>query len=284
MKYTKIIISTVIATTLANANTDISITAGVKDYTNSKTKTDGTTYNVGVGHNYNSSKVSFNYSKDSVDRVQPNTTSATTPLDVKKYNLNYKYTLDKALSLKASYIKILDNLAPTDQGKVYGLGANYKLNKGFVAGVSAYKSDYKQFNVNQYDLYVSKGFKIADRKVKLSAVMKSINIDGDKYSTYTSKDKSYFTTAIKLNAMCKNNFVLGLGMFTGDRMFAVLNDGEKVQHHAMEFNKTYMASFGKKFKNFDIIAKYANSKGDELPENRKDVTTKVTSLMFKYRF
>jgi len=64
----------------------------------------------------------------------------------------------------------------------------------------------------------------------------------------------------------------------------VLKDGTKVQHHAMEQDKTYMISFGKKFKNFDLIASYSYQNGKELPEKQDDVDTKVTSLMLKYKF
>ena len=76
----------------------------------------------------------------------------------------------------------------------------------------------------------------------------------------------------------------GVATFFGKRAFTVLKNGTKVQHQAMEQDKTYMVSVGKKFKDFDLIAKYSFQNGTELPENQDDVDTKVTSLMLKYKF
>jgi hypothetical protein len=45
-----------------------------------------------------------------------------------------------------------------------------------------------------------------------------------------------------------------------------------------------MLTLGKKFQNFDIMANYTYQNGDELPENKKDVDQKITSLILKYRF
>jgi len=279
----KILFSSILCTSILSANSDIYLDAGKKDYTNSKTKIDGTTYTVGATHSFDNSTVQLNYSKDSVDRENPVTHQSIDTLNVKKYNGNYKYDLNQQFSLKANYIKILDNLAPTDQGKIYGIGGTYNINKGLGVALDLYKSDYEQFDVNQYDLSIFKGFKIGEAKLKATLIAKTIKIDGDKYANYTFQDKDYFTTGVKLNTNY-NGFVAGVGAFFGKRVFTVMNDGTRVQHHAMEQDKTYMLSFGKKFKNFDIIAKYSYQNGKELPENQDDVDTKVTSLMLKYKF
>jgi hypothetical protein len=152
-------------------------------------------------------------------------------------------------------------------------------------GVTAdlYKSDYKTFDVNQYDLGVFKGFKIGEIQGKASLMLKSIQIDGNKYGTYTFKDKEYQTTSLNLQGSYRG-FFGGIGAFFGKRMFAVLDDGNSVQHHAMEQDKTYMATIGKKIENFDIALHYSFQNGKELPEGRDDVDTKVTSLMLKYKF
>ena len=242
-----------------------------------------TTYTVGTTHNYENSTIQLNYQQDSVDRENILTHRPIDTLHVRKYNLNYKYNFNELFTLKTSYIKILDNLAPTDQGKVYGVGGIYNIGKGLGLALDYYKSDYEQFDVNQYDLSVFKGFKIGETKLKATVIAKSIKIDGEKYATYNFQDKDYFTTGVKLG-MNYQGYVTGIGAFFGKRLFAVMDDGNKVQHHAMEQDKTYMVSFGKRFKNFDIIAKYSYQNGKELPERQDDVDTKVTSLMLKYKF
>lgn len=279
----KIVFCSLICTSILTANSNVYVNAGKKEYKNSKTKIDGTTYTVGTTHNYENSTIQLNFSQDSVERKNPVTKQAIDTLHVKKYNANYKYNFNEQLSLKTSYIKILDNLAPTDQGKIYGVGGIYNINKGLGVALDYYKSDYEKFDVNQYDLSVFKGFRIGETKLKATVIAKAIDIDGDKYGNYTFQDKNYFTTGVKLG-MNYQGYVAGIGAFFGKRMFTVMDGGNKVQHHAMEQDKTYMLSFGKKFKNFDIIAKYSYQNGKELPENQDDVDTKVTSLMLKYKF
>ena len=45
-----------------------------------------------------------------------------------------------------------------------------------------------------------------------------------------------------------------------------------------------MLNFGKKFKDFEIMAKYSYQNGKELPENRDDVDTQIISLSLSYKF
>jgi len=279
----KVIGSTLLLAVVLSANGDVYLHSGVKNYSNSKTKVDGIINIVGFDYKHNQSSININYAKDEVKREHPLTKKSIEQLNVKKYNFNYKYKIDDALSLKASYIKIIDNLAPTDQGKVYGIGTKYRFMKGFGGSLDIYQSDYKTFDVNQYDLSLFKAFKIGDVKSKVTLIAKKIEIDGDKYGSYTFKDKDYFTTGIKINSMY-NGYVGGIATFFGKRVFSVLDNGKKVQHHAMEQDKTYMLSLGKKFKNFDVIASYSFQNGKELPEKQNDVDTKVTSLLLKYKF
>ena len=279
----KTILSTMLLTLALNANSDIYLNTGIKDYSNSKTKVNGKTNNVGINFKYQNSYVNLNYMKDEVNKEHPVTKKSMEQLNVKKYNINYKYKVSDKLSLKANYIKIIDNLAPTSQGKIYGLGVKYNYFKGLGTSFDVYRSDYNNFNVNQYDLSIYKGFKIGEIKSKVTLIAKKIEIDGNKYGNYIFKDKDYLTTGIKLNGSY-NGYVGGIGAFFGKRIFSVLKDGTKVQHHAMEQDKTYMISFGKKFKNFDLIASYSYQNGKELPEKQDDVDTKVTSLMLKYKF
>lgn len=262
------------------ANPQISYQYGQKEYEKSRFKTDGVEQTFGLSYKYQSGQISGSFLKDEVNlKAHP----ISSKLEVEKLNLNIRQNFNENLSAKISYIGIQDNLAPTDNGKIYGFGGTYTINKGFGIILDGYKSDYKAFDVNQYDVGMYKGFKIAEVQAKVTLGAKIINIDGDKYSNYTFKDKEYQTSFVNLNGNL-NGFFGGVGVMFGKRMFAVLDDGNKVQHHAMEQDKTYMFNFGKSFKSFDVALQYNYQNGKELPENKDDVDTKVTSLMLKYKF
>jgi len=272
------------------ASSDISMTSGKKEYQNSMTKVDGATFNLNLSHKYENGKISLGYLKDDVTRRHSISNVDLEDLDVKKYNGLYQHSITKAVNIKVSYIGIVDNLAPTNDGKIYGIGAGYKFGKGFGAKLDYYRSDYEPFNVNQYDAELYKGFKSESLKARVAIGTKMIRIDGDTYNPndsvpkqYDFYKKSYNPVFVKLG-LNYQGYVAGVGAFFGKRMFTVMDDGAKVQHHAMEQDKTYMASLGKKFKNFDIVAKYSYQNGNELPEKRDNVDTKVVSLNLKYKF
>lgn len=268
---------------LFSQETKLSYEYGLKEYTNSFSKVDGNVQTLSISQKLNNHFIVIGYQVDNVNRTHYQTKVDLANLDVEKYSAKYINQINEFFALKASYIKIIDNLAPTDQGKIYGLGGNYIINKGLNTALNVYKSDYKTFNVNEYDLSVSKRYKLDKLKLKATVIMKKIKIDGDNYGTYSFVNKDYFTSGLKVSGNY-NNYITGIGAFFGKRIFTVLDDGIKVQHHAMKQDKTYMLSFGKKFKDFDIIAKYSYQNGKELPENKSDVDTKVTMLTVKYRF
>lgn len=286
----KILIAALVGTSLLYGNSEVSITSGKKDYKNSKTSVDGKILNLNLSHKYDNGKITLGYSKDDVKRTNSVNGADLPDLHVKKYNVKYQHNITPKLDLKASYIKISDNLAPTDQGKIYGIGAGYKLQKGLGVNVDYYRSDYNPFNVNQYDLSIYKAFKSGDLKGKVTLGNKMIKISGDTYNPnaplaqqYNFYDKSYNTQFVKLG-LNYQGYVAGAGVFFGKNLFTVLDGGAKVQHHAREIEKAYMLSLGKKFKNFDIIAKYSLKKSNELPEKRDDVDVEVIALSLSYKF
>jgi hypothetical protein len=214
----KIVLSSVIVSSFLFASTEVSLKSSLKDYDNSMTKVDGKENTLGLAQTYSSGKISLNLQKDEVNREHSISKISLTKLEVEKYNLNYRHFLNELTQIKGSYIKIIDNLAPTDQGKVYGFGGTYNTQKGLGVTADLYKSDYKTFDVNQYDLGVFKGFKIGEIQGKASLMLKSIQIDGNKYGTYTFKDKEYQTTSLNLQGSYRG-FFGGIGAFFGKRMF-----------------------------------------------------------------
>lgn len=274
----KIVVLSFIASSVLFAQSDLKLSYVVTDYDNSKTKIDGTGYEVGLSHDFGVGVLGFGYEDSAVDRIGTNPT-----LEVQKVNLNYSHKLSKELGAKVSYLKIDDNIAPTDDGKVYGFGVGYAIAEGFALTTDLYKSDYKQFNVSQVDITLAKNFMMGDIKSKAIVGVKKIDIDGDKYNAYTFKDKDYTTSLVALSTNY-NGYTANIGTMFGKRLFAVLENGAKVQHHAVEQDKTYFVGFGKKIGNFDVMAKYSYQNGIELPENRKDVDTKTSSVTLTYKF
>lgn len=280
----KIVLGSFIFSGLLFANDGtISYEYGIKNYNNSMTKVDGKVQNIDLGYKVNQHLFNLGYQGDNVDRQHDISKINLPSLDVEKYNAKYRYIFSEKLNFKVSYIKIIDNLSPTDQGKVFGIGGNYTLFSGLDTAIDIYKSQYEDFDVNQYDVTISKAFKINDLKLKATIIAKKIDIDGQKYGSYSFKDKDYFTTGFKIGANY-NGYFTGIGTFVGKRIFTVFNDGINVQHHAMQQDEMYMLSFGKKFKNFQVMTKYSYQNGKELPENRDNVDTQIISLSLSYKF
>ncbi|MCI0501068.1 MAG: hypothetical protein L0Y61_04910, partial [Epsilonproteobacteria bacterium] len=216
----KIILSLVVVGSLYG-NSEFSYQYGAKEYDNSKYKTDGVEQTFGLSYSYGDGKISGNFSKDEVNlKAHPKSSK----LEVEKSNLNLRHNLLENLSGKVSYIGISDNLSPTDDGKIYGFGAIYSINKGFGIILDGYKSDYKPFDVNQYDVGIFKGFKIGELQSKLTLGTKIIKINGDIYNPndpavkqYTFKDKDYTTSFVNINGNY-NGFFGGVGAMFGKRM------------------------------------------------------------------
>ena len=265
------------------ANSEISTNYTYKDYENSKTKTQGKTLDYRFLHNFENSQITVNYEDSLTKREKEITKAKLTSLEVEKLSMKYLYNIRNDLSFKTSFMNIEDNLAPTDNGKIYGLGLIKSIDNFNDIKVDTYLSNYADFNVNQYDLTFVKKFKFNDINFMGQTGVKYIDINGSKYGNYSLKDNYYTSYFFNLNANY-NSFIFGLGFMNGDRLFAVQEDGLKVEHHGLEQSKNYMVSLGKKFKDIDIISKYIYSNSDELPENRNDVKSQFVSLGLTYKF
>ncbi len=279
----KILLTSAFLTSYLLANSEISTNYTYKDYENSKTKTQGKTLDYRFLHNFENSQIVINYEDSLTKRENEITKAKMTSLEVEKLSTKYLYNAREDLSFKTSFLNIEDNLAPTDNGKIYGLGFIKSINNSNEIKLDTYLSDYDDFNVNQYDLTFVKKFKFNDINFMGQTGIKYIDINGSKYGNYILKDNYYTSYFFNLNANY-NGFIFGLGFINGDRLFAVQEDGLKVEHHALEQNKTYMVSLGKKFKNIDLISRYIYTNSNELPENRNDVKSQFVSLGLNYKF
>ncbi len=247
------------------------------NFDNSMTKDQGKVYGIALDHKTDTALYQIAYEKTHTDTFQP---PQQEDLDVNKYYLKYTHILEGKQAFSVSYATIDDNLMKeTDGGHIYGLGYKYA-----AFSLTQYISDYTNFNVYQTDIKYK--FKKEFGEIHTSATLlgKYIYLQ-DKESNAFSKNakQDYFTPGVKLHAHY-HDYHLGLGAFFGKRVFAVMHDGFKVQHHAMEFNETYMFGFGKHFDEMDLNLKYVYQKATELPINNDNVKVQNIGLVLRYRF
>lgn len=108
--------------------------------------------------------------------------------------------------------------------------------------------------------------------------------DGNVTSDFTKNaDSKYFTTAIQAHAHYKT-YHLGATAYFGKRAFAIMQDGFKIQHHAMEFDRTYAIGAGKTIGNFVVRAQYIYQRATELPMQNENVKVSTFRLITNYKF
>lgn len=254
-----------------------------KTFSNSVQKTDGYVIGVGADIHHGSSEYKFTYEHIYTNTIQP---PMSDDLKVDKIFFRYAYSFLDDFELNLNYINILsDNIALTDGGKIYAVGIGYKFSKKLSANFTQYYSDYKDFNVYQSDLKLDFKMKIKKVKVKFSSYSKYINIDDKNQNGFTKNaQKDYITTGLKFH-MHYNTYHFGGGAYFGKRAFGVMNDGFKIQHHALEFDRTYAIGAGKNISDFVLRLQYINQRAIEMPvANNKKITISVLRAILNYKF
>ena len=253
-----------------------------KTFSNSSQKLDGISYGVGADIHYGNSMYKATYERSQTKTKQP---PLKKDLHIDKLFLKYGYQFNKEFIINFNYLNVSnDNIVITDEGKAYGVGLTYNINKNISTNFTQFYSNYEDFNVHQSDLRVDFKIKISDIKMKLSSITKYINIDEKNKTSFTKNAKnSYTTTGIKLHAHY-NSYHFGTGIYFGKRVFAIMNDGFKIQHHAMEFDRTYAVGAGKSIGDFVLRCQYIYQRATELPIQNKGVEVKVLRLIVNYKF
>jgi len=253
-----------------------------KTYSNSAQKEDGVVYGIAGDIHTKNSEYKFAYEHAHTHTKQP---PLPKDLKVDKLFLRYAYTLDDKFTMNLNFINVIDdNLAETDNGKAYGAGLSYKINKKLLANFTQYYTDYENFNVFQSDINLEYRFKIDSVKFKVKSITKYIDIDKQTPSRFTRyTDDDYLTTGAILHAHYKT-YHFGAGAYYGKRIFAIMSDGFKIQHHAVEIDRTYVAGLGKTISDFTFRAQYIYQRGAELPAHRENVKIKNIRLIINYKF
>lgn len=260
--------------------------AEAKNYTDSAQKEDGTAYGLGADIHYGNAEYKLIYEDSSANTVQP---PMKEDLENQKVFFRYAYKFDKRFKINLNFAAVLkDNIAPTDGGSIGGGGFTYTVDKKLAFNITGYFSEYADFDVIQTDIRIDYKTKLDKVKVKFSSVSKYITVALDDESTalpnYAQNANSkYKTTAIEVHAHY-NTYHLGGAIYFGKRAFAIMEDGFKVQHHAMEFDRTYAIGAGKTFGPFVVRAQYIYQRATELPMSNEDVVVSTARLITNYKF
>lgn len=286
LKYITLLTLTTYLLATETIHSSISTYAESKNYTGSKQKEDGSVYGIGADLHYGNAEYKLTYEKGGANTIQP---PMTKDLENQKIFFRYSYKFDRRFEINLNYASVLkDNIAPTDGGVIGGGGFTYNANKKLTFNLTGYFTDYDDFDVIQTDLRIDYKTRFDKVKVKFTSITKHINVTLDDESTVSpnyaqNADENYITTAIKAHAHY-NSYHLGGAVYFGKRVFAVMNDGFKVQHHAMEFDRTYAIGAGKTFGPLVLRVQYIYQRATELPMSNEGVEVSIGRLIANYKF
>ncbi len=253
-----------------------------KDFKNSVQKEDGVVYGIGADIHYDNSAYKFTYEYGDTNTKQP---PLKEDLRTDKLFLKYSYDFQNNFELNVNYINILnDNIAITDGGQAYGVGVMYHIKKSINTNFTQYYTEYDDFDVYQSDLTINYKMKIDDIKVKLTSITKYIKLDEKNVNSFTKNaEDDYLTSGIKLH-LHYDGYHFGSAVYLGKRVFAIMDDGFKIQHHAMEFDRTYAVGVGKNISDFVLRLQYIYQEATELPAENENVEVSNVRVLLNYKF
>ncbi len=253
-----------------------------KEFKNSVQKEAGDIYGFGTDIHSGYSAYKFIYEYGYTNTKQP---PLKEDLQTSKLFLQYSYDLQNDLKFNMNYIQILyDNIAITNGGQAYGLGLTYQPEKNICTNFTQYYTHYHDFNVYQSDGTVEYKMNMNGFRIKFSSILKYIHIEEKNINSFTKNAKDdYLTSGLKLH-IHYSDYHFGSAVFLGKRAFAVMDNGFKIQHHAMEFDRTYAVGIGKDISDFVLRFQYIYSRAKELPANNANVEISNIRVLLNYKF
>jgi len=256
------------------AKTTIQTTYQTLAFEHSKKKEDGKRVGLHLTHKEGKQCYAFAYEQTETKTFKP---PMKEDLNVHKYAFKYSYFLDKTQTISGSFLHIDDNLMrETDGGNIYGLAYRY-----CAFGIAQYLSDYPHFDVYQTDFTYHKKRNFGKIKAQATLMLKYLHLS-DKNSNNFSKNakENYLTPALKVH-LHRGGYHLGAAIFLGKRVFGVMQEGFVAQHHAMEFDETYMVGLSKDFGTINAKIKYSHQSAEEIPVHNKNVKVDTIALQLK---
>lgn len=253
-----------------------------KTFENSKQKENGKVYGFGADLHIDRSEYKFIYEHGDTATKQP---PLKEDLHTDKLFLRYSYKIQNDLAFNLNYIHILnDNIAITDDGQSFAAGLSYSPKKNLLTNFTQYYTNYEDFTVFQSDFKIEYKTKTDKIKFRLSSITKYLDIHDKNINIFTknAKDK-YFTSGLKLH-MIYESYHFAAAAYFGKRAFSIMDDGFKIQHHAMEFDRTYALAVGKNISNFVIRLQYIYQRATELPIHNDNVNISNFRMLLNYKF
>ncbi len=201
-------------------------------------------------------------------------------LRVNKIYIKATHRLDQKQTINVNFITIDDNLMDeVDGGYIFGIGYRYK-----GIHLNQYMSRYQHFDTYQTDLKYTHKMFFDNYNLTLIGIGKYIHLSDKDSNTFSKNAKEdYLSIGIKAH-LDYDVYHIGVGGFFGKRAFAVMFDGFRVQHHAMEFENSYRIGIGRTFGNVEVKLKYVHQKAIELPMLTENVKSQNIITEFNYKF
>ncbi len=221
------------------------------------------------------------YAKTITETYQP---PMSENLNVDKVFMRFDQKVFTADRYDLGVIAVEDNIVPTDDGKVFYGGYLHRFTPLIALEGDFYYGYYSIMKTYQFDLALKLHKKFGKLDTKVIVVAKDIVVDECSDAFCANAEPNYLTGGLKVKLDYDGYFVHGAA-FVGKRVFAVMREGFGLQHHAMEFDRTWMVGLGKKFDDVELKLRYTYQRAIELPMNNSGVVTiDAITLKVKYLF
>lgn len=250
------------------------------NFTGSKQKDYGNRGTIHVKGIHEDKTFQIAYEKTITETYKP---PMTNNLNVDKVMVRYDHKVFDLGQYDLGLITVRDNIVPTDGGIVVYAGYQYRIRSQFTLEGRFYYGYYPIMRTYQFDASLKWHQTFGALDTRVIGIVKDIIVDDCQDGFCAKAEPNYLSAGLKIKLDYEEYFLHGAA-FVGKRVFAVMMEGFMLQHHAMEFDRTYMVGIGKRFKDIELKLKYTFQRAEELPLNNSGIDIDAVSLRAKYFF
>ncbi len=269
-----------VVTQVANAKDYVSLQYDYFDFSHSKQKDYGNRATARAKVSNEGVNLQVAYQKTLTETYKP---PLSENLNVDKLFVRYEQKVFTTDRYDLGLIMLKDNLVSTDGGKLFYAGYIHHFTPLVALEGDLYYGYYDIMKTYQFDVALKLHKKFGALDTRVIAVAKEIVVDACSNGFCANAEPNYLSAGLKVKLDYESYFLHGAG-FTGKRVFAVMMEGFRLQHHAMEFDRTYMLGLGKRFDDIELKLKYTYQRAKELPMNNGGVTIDAVTLRAKYYY